>query len=124
MANLAFFVEKSVSKTYKSGYQIRLKFIISQDVRDVTLLNSFIDYFNCGNVLTDSKGMSRFIVRKKSDIALKIIPFFVKYSLHSSKLADYNDFCKAEKIVEAHLNKEGLAQIDSIRSGMNRGRKH
>jgi len=119
-------VEKSVSKTYKSGYQICLKFIISQDVRDVTLLNSFIDYFNCGNVLTDSKGMSRFIVRKKSEIALKIIPFFVKYYLHSSKLADYNDFCKAEKIVDtkAHLNKEGLAQIDSRRSGMNRGRKH
>jgi hypothetical protein len=117
-------VEKSVSKTYKSGYQIRLKFIISQDVRDFALLNSFIDYLNCGNVFTYSRGLSQYIVRKKSDIVLKIIPFFAKYPLHSSKLADYNDFCKAEKIIEtkAHLTSEGLAQIDNIRLGMNKGR--
>lgn len=119
-----FFVEKSVSKTYRSGYQVRLKFIISQDVRDVVLLNSFKNYLNCGNVIIDSRGLSQFIVRKKSDITLNILPFFAKYPLHGSKLADYNDFCQAAKIMDsnAHLTKEGLEQIDLIRSGMNKSR--
>ena len=119
-----FFVEKSASKTYKSGYQIRLKFIISQDVRDVALLNSFINYLNCGSVITDSRGLSQFIVRKKSDITLNIIPFFAKYPLHGSKWADYNDFCEIANIMDsnAHLTKEGLEQIDLLKSGMNKGR--
>ena len=76
-----FFVEKSVSKTHRSGYQVRLKFIISQDVRDVAILNSFKNYLNCGGVITDSRGMSQFIVRKKSDIIFNILPFFAKYPL-------------------------------------------
>jgi hypothetical protein len=117
-------VEKSVSKTYRSGYQVRLKFIISQDVRDVALLNSFKNYLNCGDVITDSRGLSQFIVRKKSDITFNILPFFAKYPLHGSKLADYNDFCEVAKIMDsnAHLTKEGLEQIDLIKSGMNKGR--
>lgn len=119
-----FFVEKCVSKTYRSGYQVRLKFIISQDVRDVALLNSLKNYLNCGDVITDSRGLSQFIVRKKSDITLNILPFFAKYPLHGSKLADYEDFCEVAKIIDtkAHLTKEGLDQISKIKAGMNRGR--
>ena len=56
-----FFVEKCVSKTHRSGYQVRLKFIISQDLRDVALLNSLKNYLNCGDVITDSRGLSQFI---------------------------------------------------------------
>lgn len=119
-----FFVEKSLSKTYRSGYQVRLKFIISQDVRDVALLNSIKNYLNCGGVITDSRGLSQFIVRKKSDITFNILSFFAKYPLHSSKLADYMDFCVVAKIMDsdAHLTKEGLEQINLIKSGMNKGR--
>jgi hypothetical protein len=119
-----FFVEKSVSNTYKSGYQTRLKFIFSQDSRDKALLNLLKDYLNCGNVITDSRGMSRLIIRKHSDIISFIIPFFANYPLHSVKNMDYLDFCKASKIIKnkAHLTEEGLKQIDQIRSGMNKGR--
>ena len=119
-----FFVEKCVSKTHSSGYQVRLKFILSQDIRDVALLNLLNNYLNCGKVIVDSKGMSRYVVRKYSDIALTIIPLFAKYPLQSSKLADYKDFCEVAKIIDskAHLTKEGLEHIDLIKSGMNRGR--
>lgn len=103
---------------------MRLEFILSQNVRDVKLLNLISEYLNCGNVQLDSKGMAQFIVRKHSDITLSIIPFFAKYPLNGSKLADYNDFCKVSEIIDrkAHLTKEGLEQIGLIKSGMNRGR--
>ena len=119
-----FFVDKSVSKTYRSGYQVRLKFIVSQDYRDVALLKLLRDYLNCGDVNIDSKGMSRLTIRKNSDITSFIIPFFAKYPLHGSKFADYTDFCEVAKIIDskAHLTEEGLKRIDQIRSGMNRGR--
>lgn len=117
-------MEKCVSKTHKSGYQVRLKFIVSQDFRDVALLALLKDYFNCGDVSVDSRGMSRFIIRKNSDVTSFIVPFFAKYPLRGSKYADYLDFCKVAKIMDskAHLTVEGLEQIDLIKSGMNRGR--
>ena len=123
-AESCFFVEKSVSSTNKLGYQVRLKFIISQHSRDVALVNLLKDYLNCGNVITDSRGLSHLIIRKYSDIISCIIPFFAKYPLHSVKSMDYLDLCKASKIIDnkAHLTEEGLKQIDLIRSGMNRGR--
>lgn len=119
-----FFVEKSASKTHKSGYQVRLKFIISQDIRDVALLNLLKDYFNCGYVNVDSRGMSQLILRKNTDITTYIIPFFAKYTLHGTKYADYLDFCKVAKLMDnkLHLTEEGLKEIDEIKSGMNRGR--
>ena len=119
-----FFVDKSLSKTHKSGYQVRLKFIISQKSKDTALLILLKDYFNCGNVCVDSRGMSHIIVRKNSDITSIIIPFFAKYPLHGTKYADYLDFCKVAKIIDskAHLTSEGIEQIDQIKSGMNRGR--
>lgn len=120
-----FFVEKSASKTHKLGYQVRLKFILSQDSRDIALLNLLKDYFNCGDIKVDSLGMCRFIIRKNSDITSFIIPFFAKYPLHGSKYADYTDFCKVAKLMEskAHLTVEGLEEINRIKSGMNRGRR-
>jgi hypothetical protein len=117
-------VDKSVSKTYRSGYQVRLKFIVSQDYRDVALLKLLRDYLNCGDVNIDSRGMSSLTIRKNSDVTSFIIPFFAKYPLHDSKFADYTDFCEVAKIIDskAHLTEEGLKRIDQIRSGMNRGR--
>lgn len=119
-----FFVDKSLSKTHKSGYQVRLKFIISQNSRDTGLLVLIKDYFNCGYVSEDSRGMSHIFVRKNSDITSFIIPFFAKYPLHGAKYADYLDFCKVAKIIDskAHLTDKGVEQIDQIKSGMNRGR--
>lgn len=63
--------------------------------------------------------------RRSTDITLNILPFFAKYPLHGSKLADYNDFCEVAKIIDtkAHLTKEGLDQISKIKPGMtHRGR--
>lgn len=117
-------MEKSVSKTHRSGYQVRLKFIISQDTRDLALLNLLKHYFNCGDVNVDYRGMSQLIIRKNSDITSIIIPFFAKYTLHGTKYADYLDFCEVAKFMDSklHLTEKGLKQIDLIKSGMNRGR--
>ena len=119
-----FFVERSKSKTHSLGFRVRLKFIISQNVKDVILINGLKDYFDCGDVILDSRDMSHYIIRKISSISGVLLPFFAKYPLQSSKLADFADFCEVANIInsKAHLTQEGLDRINRIKSGMNRGR--
>jgi len=119
-----FFVERSKSKTHSLGYRIRLKFIISQNVRDVMVIKGLKDYFNCGDVILDSQNMSHYVIRKTSNTSDLILPFFAKYPLQSTKSADFADFCEVANIIKnkAHLTQEGLERINRIKSGMNRGR--
>ena len=52
--------------------------------------------------------------------------FFYSYFLHSNKIKDYLDFCKACNIIrdKSHLTKKGLEELRLIKSGMNTGRKY
>lgn len=119
-----FFVDIFKSKTHSLGFQVRSKFIISQNVKDVILINGLKDYFDCGDVILDSRDMSHYVIRKISSISDVLLPFFAKYPLQSSKLADFADFLKVANIInsKAHLTQEGLDRINLIKSGMNRGR--
>lgn len=119
-----FYVQILKSKTHKTGYQVILRFIIAQHIRDLQLLSSFIQYLGCGLISIKSKEYVEFRVFKLEDINNKIIPFFDKYLLHGAKSADYLDFCKVALLMKdkAHLTPEGLSQIIKIKSGMNTGR--
>jgi len=114
-------------RTYKAktkiGEAVKIVFQLTQHVRDEQLMRSFIDYFNCGSIF---KSRESFVYRveKFSDIQNKIIPFFKKYKIQGIKFLDYLDFCNTAELIEnkAHLTKEGLDQIQKIKTGMNKGR--
>lgn len=105
--------------------KVRLRFQISQHVRDTALLNSFIEYFGCGNYYARSnQNVGDFVVTKFTDINEKIIPFLGKYPIFGVKDLDYKDICKLAELIKnkAHLTKEGLEQIKKIKAKMNRNR--
>ena len=111
------------------GYQVLLRFSIGQHSRDKQLLNSFIDYLDCGNVYKkinnkSNKEFFEFRVEKFSDIDTKIIPFFINFPILGIKLLDFQDFCKIAKLMKdkVHLTEEGLNNIRKIKNGMNTGR--
>nr|QCW06951.1 hypothetical protein [Drechslerella brochopaga] len=110
------------SKT-KLGIAVWLRFRITQHSRDEKLMHSLIEYFDCGSI-QHTGNCVEFNVEKFSDIKLKIIPFFQKYHLLGAKEKDFSDFCKAAKLIEekAHLTKEGLDVIMSLKKSMNRSR--
>jgi hypothetical protein len=113
------------SAAYKEGCQVSLRFTVSQNVKDLILIESLISYLGCGRRLTQSKGdMVHFIVSKFSDISEKIIPFFNQYPVIGIKGEDFADFCKAAEIIKAkgHLREEGLKEIIILRDRMNKGR--
>lgn len=89
-------------------------------------MQSLVKFFKCGVTYYDYEGLAfYFVVSKFDDVYNNIIPFFEKYPLQSSKLANYQDFHSVALMMKEkkkHLTTEGLTEIINIKSGMDRGR--
>ena len=79
------------SSTHKLGYQVGLRFQITQHSKDKLLMESIVNYLECG-YLSARDDIIDFQVTKFSDIIEKIIPFFDKYPILGIKSQDYSDF--------------------------------
>lgn len=120
-----FFVRLRKAAGYGVGYQISLKFKITQDTLDKKLLQKIVEYLGCGYYREVAKNNDgRFEVESAKEILAKIIPFFEQYPLLGTKAQDYADFKKVALLIEkkAHLTPEGLDEIREIKAGMNRAR--
>lgn len=121
-----FFIETKKSSAYKTGFQVSLIFQLTQHSRDITLMESLIKFWDCGNCEQPlNYNHVDFRIQKFSDITDKIIPFFNKYPIYGIKALDYVDFVKAVEIMKskAHLTHDGLDEIRKIKAGMNKGRQ-
>nr|QCW06960.1 hypothetical protein [Drechslerella brochopaga] len=121
-----FYVKVTKSTTHKIGYQVSLKFSITQHIRDYNLLNLIIKNLNAGVLEKRSNGLAvDLTITKFSDISKKIIPFFNINNVLGTKQLDYQDWCKVVNLMESGLHKtdEGLRSIINIKAGMNTGRK-
>jgi hypothetical protein len=69
------------SKTKGSIYA-SLRFSIAQDLRDVALLESFVDLFKCGYVVRyEKRSIAEFVVARIGDIINHVIPLFEKHNI-------------------------------------------
>jgi len=118
-----FMVGLSKSKM-STGYQIYLSFIITQHIRDELLMKNLIDYLGCGK-LTRKRDVYEFQIFKFIDITDKIIVFFEKYPILGDKAKDFSDFCYVADLMKnkVHLTEDGVAKIQKIKEGMNKGRQ-
>src|SRR2546430_7625079 len=113
------------SSTHHVGFQVLLKFYITQHSRDEELIRSLVTYLNCGGITFYEENQSiHFVVTKFSDFTDKIIPFFDKYPIIGEKSKDFEDFCKAAELMKAkeHLTSEGIKKLTQIKNGMNKKR--
>jgi hypothetical protein len=76
-----FYLSITKISTLKTGPQVQLRFSISQHTRDANLIQSLIEYFDCGGVYQrhGKREIVEFVVTKNSSHVEKIIPFFHKY---------------------------------------------
>lgn len=111
--------------TSKLGHSITLRFQVSQHIRDIKLIESFISYLGCG-ILTKRDNSVLFEVSKFNDIWEKIIPFFQKTPIMGVKELEFKEWRLAAEIIKTkkHLTQEGLEEIYQIKSGMNTGREY
>lgn len=111
------------SPRYKLGYQVMLTFKFTQHIRDKELLESIINYLNCGFTYSNLNDI-QYTVFKFEDIFNKIIPFFDKYNIIGVKSLDYQDFKKASLLIKnkEHLTSKGIDLLLDIRNNMNKKR--
>lgn len=116
---------------YKSktniGFAVGLRFRLTQDGRDLKLLQIISNHLSCGRLCTEPTNSAiRLDVAGLSDLINIIIPLFKKYPLLGSKRLDFDSFTIVAGIkeIKGHLTSEGLDKIRLIKAGMNTGRDY
>ena len=106
------------------GYQVLPEFTVVQHKRDIQILNALKAFFGTGVVRTNHGDRMAYRVRDRSHLLKTIVPFFMKHQLKSKKRQDFESFRKVLLLMEKgeHLTQDGLVEIRSIASRMNRGR--
>lgn len=119
----SFLVRVFKSSNHRKGYQVQLRFQITQQSRDKALMEMIVKYLGCG--FTSIHGdIVDFHAVKFTDITEKIIPFFAKYRIVGVKESNYEDFIKVADLINNrdNLTGEGLEKIKKIKSNMNDSR--
>jgi len=121
-----FSIKITRSSTVKTGFQVQLRFNITQHSIDKVFMNSLTNFWGCGKVfLRFRENKVDFQILKIKDLSDKVVPLFQSISLQGVKSKDFADFCKAVEImsIKRHLTKEGLDELNKLKVGMNTGRK-
>lgn len=123
-AECCFMVGIAKSALSSTGYKVYLAFIITQHIRDELLMKCLINYLDCGK-LRRKRDVYEFQVFKFSDVTEKVLAFFEKYPILGEKAKDFYDFSIVAGLMKKkeHLTIQGLAKIQKIKEGMNRGRE-
>ena len=106
-----------LSRKMKVGWEIRPSFSLSQNEKDIVLINSLVNFFGCGFVRpSKTDNTVKYEVRSLKALQEKIIPHFETYQLAGRKQQDFIAFKKAVEIMKTnkHLEKEGLVQITNL----------
>lgn len=105
------------------GIEMRPSFSIAQkeNFKNYQLLDRIKIFFECGGIRKDGTGCYKYETRSLVSLNTKIIPFFEKYTLHTSKVYDFilfRDICSI-MATGGHKKREGILQILELASQMN-----
>jgi len=107
---------------------VLLSFHIKMQAKDRFLLEMIKNTLGYGNVYFQHEKRPnhtqcyRYTVASHRDILGKIIPFFEKHPLQSTKIKSFKIFCKIAEMVSngEHHNQKGIENIRLLKSKMNR----
>ncbi len=122
----SFHVAIQKSNNVKLGFQIIPEFHVSQNRSRKATLELIKKTLDCGYIkpnhrkrLNDRSDV--LVVRNHNDLTKKVIPFFEKFPILSTKQKDFEIFSKIVKLIKKkeHLNKNGLIKILKLAFSMN-----
>ncbi len=119
--------DRRARKGYKTGFQVGHEFAVTQGAKSVDVLYAFVEFFGIGCVYHNTRydnhkeDIYRYCVRRRADLVTKIIPFFTRYPLQTSKQNDFLKFADCVRRMEtrSHLTHSGLGEIIAIAETMN-----
>jgi len=112
-----FCVSFSPKRSFKTGWEVRPSFSLSQDKKSRDILFKLKEFFGCGEIRPSKRDNTyKYEVRSLDNLIEKIIPHFEKYPLQTSKRKDYIIFKKVVFLMreKKHLSVEGIKEIAHI----------
>jgi len=117
-----FCVSFSPRRTLKIGVEVRPSFSVSQNGYRSEVLTIFKNLLGCGTIRPDRSDKTyKFEVRSLDDLLTRVIPFFLKFPLQSSKRSEFLTFsCICELMSKkSHTTSDGLKEIVELAVLMN-----
>jgi hypothetical protein len=114
--------------TCRLGWQVQHEFSVAQAATSRFALELLSEFFGCGSIIENRRNddhrapLLRFSVKRRSDLASVIVPFFVEHPLVTAKSGDFERFRTVLRWMEngRHLEAEGLRDIALVTESMNR----
>ncbi len=111
-----------------TGWQVFPEFVVTQGERSLAVLRVLQEFFGCGRIYVNrrydnhTENLYRYCVRSLEDLRTKIVPFFQRNCLQTTKAEEFKKFVQVLQLMEKrkHLKKKGLAEIQRIIQRMNR----
>ncbi len=125
-----FYVGFSKRKDLPIPWQIITEFHVSQNPGSRNVLEALRDRLGCGYLKPNHAKSNTdktwiLIVKDRKDLLEKVIPFFEKYPLHSTKYKDFIVFKEVLQIIKEgrHLNSTGFSEIIELVFSLDRQTK-
>ena len=109
-----FCVSFSRRAKLNTGIEVRPSFSISQNKRNLPLIQEVHKVFNCGSIRFSRNDQTyKFEVRSIQDLIKIVIPFFEKSPLLGAKKKDFDNFKQVCEMVyqNLHRNKDKLKEL-------------
>jgi hypothetical protein len=137
-----FYVKLSKSKPHKLGTVIQLNFKITQDLRDIQLMQSLVQFLGCGNIEKRSdSNLCDFVISSHKLLYEIVLLFFNNYPILGGQVWCFLLFCEVADLINskattgrcmrpsvverllmsrsAHLTQEGIEKFINIKTKMN-----
>jgi LAGLIDADG endonuclease len=114
--------------TCRIGWQVQPTFAVVQAERSVQGLNLLEQYFGCGQVGrfdrhdNHREPLCRYVVRRLSDLEVRIVPCFEEHPLITARANDFMKFAAIVRMMRQghHRSVDGPSDIARIAETMNR----
>lgn len=114
--------------TSKLGWQVMPEFVVTQGEKSLKTLKAIKKFFGCGRIFVNRRydnhkeNLWRYCVRSLKDLQEKVIPFFKRHPLKTSKKESFKYFVKVLELIKEkkHLNLSGIRQIPKLSQKINR----
>ena len=126
----SFHVAVQRNPSTRIGWQLVPEFHVSQDAQRSEVLDLIRGHLGCGYIRENHRGSRDttlvFVVRRRDDLLTKIIPFFERNPLVSSKQQEFLVFAQVVRAMQdrEHLAEAGFARLKMLALTMNGGGRY
>ncbi len=124
----SFHVAVQRNPTTRLKWQVVPEFHVSQNDGNQHVLELIRDVLGCGYIKRNHPGSLRdrtyvLVVRNHDDLRKRVVPFFERYSLRTTKRTDFDRFAEVVRMIGEGRHREdaGLRKILTIAFSMNQG---